>query len=239
MGTGICNVAGLTDRTRILLGDAAVETLARSRILCLGLGGVGGAAVEMLARMGAGSMTLVDGDTFSESNLNRQLGALHSTIGRSKAQVWRERCLEINPGGCFTAADRFIRSQQDIDELLQQEFDVVIDAIDELGPKCDFLAACHERGIFVISSMGAGGRRDAAQIRVADIGKTFGCPLAKAVRSRLRTRGITRGIPAVFTPEESAPRKPGEPVGSLSFIVCAFGLYLAQTAVDHLLQQNI
>ena len=225
-------------RTRLLIGDGGVERLARSRVLCLGLGGVGGSAVEMLARMGIGYMTLVDGDLFSESNINRQLGALDSSVGQSKALVWQRRCQDINAAGDFKAVPNFIRSQQDIDELLSAPFDVVIDAIDELKPKIDFLVSCRERDIFVISSMGAGGRRDISQIRVSDIGKTFGCPLAKAVRSGLRSRGINKGIPAVFTPEESAPRQAGQPVGSISYIVAAFGLYLAQTAVDHLLEQQ-
>ena len=222
-------------RTRLLIGDGGVEKLSRSRVLCLGLGGVGGAAVEMLARMGVGHITLVDGDVFSESNINRQLGALDSSVGKSKAEVWKLRCLDINAAGDFKAVPQFIRCQQDIDELLSEPFDVVIDAIDELKPKTDFLVSCHNRGIFVLSSMGAGGRRDISQIRMADISKTFGCPLAKAVRSGLRSRGINKGIPAVFTPEESAPRQSGQPVGSISYIVAAFGLYLAQSAVDHLL----
>ena len=222
-------------RTRLLIGEGGVEKLSRSRILCLGLGGVGGAAVEMLARMGVGHLTLVDGDLFSESNINRQLGALDSTVGISKAEVWQKRCQDINASGDFKAVPCFIRTQQDIDRLLSEPFDVVIDAIDELKPKTDFLVSCHNRGIFVLSSMGAGGRRDISQIRMADISKTFGCPLAKAVRSGLRSRGINKGIPAVFTPEESAPRQSGQPVGSISYIVAAFGLYLAQSAVDHLL----
>ena len=222
-------------RTRLLIGDEGIEKLARSRILCLGLGGVGGAAVEMLARMGAGHITLVDGDVFSESNINRQLGALDSSIGKFKADVWKQRCQDINARGDFKAVVQFIRSQQDIDTLLSEPFDVVIDAIDEIKPKTDFLVSCKERGIFVLSSMGAGGRRDVSQIRVADISKTFGCPLAKIVRKNLRERGIDKGIPAVFSPEESVPRQPGQPIGSISYIVCAFGLHLAQTAVNHLL----
>jgi tRNA A37 threonylcarbamoyladenosine dehydratase len=225
-------------RTRLLIGEAGIEKLARARVLCLGLGGVGGAAVEMLARMGIGNMTLVDGDIFSESNINRQLGALDSTRDRSKAEVWKERCQDINAAGNFKAVNSFIRSQQDIDLLLAEPYDAVIDAIDELKPKIDFLVSCQERGLFVISSMGAGGRRDVSQIRVADIGKTFGCPLAKVVRSGLRARGISKGIPAVFTPETSQERLPGQPVGSISYIVCAFGLYLAQTAVDKLLEES-
>ena len=222
-------------RTCLLIGNEGIEKLARSRVLCLGLGGVGGAAVEMLARMGVGHITLVDGDVFSESNINRQLGALDSTAGKFKAEVWKQRCQDINANGDFKAVVQFIRSQQDIDELLSSPFDAVIDAIDEIKPKTDFLISCKERGLFVLSSMGAGGRRDISQIRVADIGKTFGCPLAKVVRSNLRSRGINKGIPAVFSPEESIPRQPGQPVGSISYIVCAFGLHLAQTAVDHLL----
>lgn len=222
-------------RTRLLIGEEGIEKLARSRVLCLGLGGVGGAAVEMLARMGVGHITLVDGDVFSDSNINRQLGALDSTSGKPKAEVWKQRCQDINARGDFKAVVQFIRSQQDIDSLLSDPFDAVIDAIDEVKPKTDFLVSCKERGIFVLSSMGAGGRRDVSQIRVADIGKTFGCPLAKVVRSNLRSRGVNKGIPAVFSPEESIPRQPGQPVGSISYIVCAFGLHLAQTAVDHLL----
>lgn len=225
-------------RTQLLIGREGVEILSRARVLCLGLGGVGGGAVEMLSRMGIGHITLADGDVFSPSNINRQLGALVSSVGESKACVWQKRCLEINPAGDFRAVSRFIRCQEEIDELLAEPFDVVIDAIDELKPKIDFLVSCKQKGLFVISSMGAGGRRDVSLIRTADISKTFGCPLARAVRSGLRARGISKGIPAVFTPEESAPRQPGEPVGSLSYIVCAFGLYLAQMTVDHLLESK-
>lgn len=222
-------------RTRLLLGDAAVEKLKRSRVLVLGLGGVGGAACEMLARLGIGHLTLADGDVFSASNLNRQLGALSSTLGRSKAEVWKERCLDIAPDGDFRARNAFIRTQQDIDALLETPFDAVVDAIDDLPSKIAFLTACHQRNIFAVSSMGAGGRRDISQVRTADIGKTFGCPLAKIVRSGLRRNGITRGIPAVFSPEPPVPRQPGRPIGSAGWIVCAFGLHLVQLAAGHLL----
>lgn len=221
-------------RTRLLLGDAATEKLARSRVLVLGLGGVGGAACEMLARLGVGHLTLTDGDVFSPSNLNRQLGALSSTLGRNKAEVWRERCLDINPDGDFRAGSKFIRTGEEIDSVLAAPFDAVVDAIDDLPSKIAFLTACHQRGIFVASSMGAGGRRDISQIRTADIGKTFGCPLAKIVRAGLRKNGITRGIPAVFSPETPVPRLPGQPVGSASYVVCAFGLHLVQLVTAHL-----
>ena len=223
-------------RTRLLLGDAAVETLARSSVLVLGLGGVGGAAAEMLARLGIGHLTIVDGDVFSASNLNRQLGALSSTIGRNKAEVWRERCLDIAPDGDFRAEKKFIRTEEEIDALLATPFDAVVDAIDDLPSKIAFLTACHIRGIFAASSMGAGGRRDISQIRTADIGKTFGCPLAKIVRAGLRKNGIARGIPAVFSPETPVPRLPGQPVGSASYVVCAFGLHLVQLVTAHLLE---
>ena len=222
-------------RTRLLFGDAPVEKLARSRVLVLGLGGVGGAAAEMLARLGVGRLTLADGDVFSPSNLNRQLGALSSTLGRNKAEVWRERCLAINPDGDFRAENRFIRTEEEIDSLLAAPFDAVIDAIDDLPSKIAFLTACRRLGLFVASSMGAGGRRDISQIRAADIGKTFGCPLAKIVRSGLRKNGVTRGIPAVFSPETPVPRQPGQPVGSASYVVCAFGLHLVQLVTAHLL----
>ena len=222
-------------RTRLLLGDDAAETLARSSVLVLGLGGVGGAVCEMLARLGVGHLTLVDGDVFSASNLNRQLGALCSTLGRNKAEVWKQRCIDINPDGDLRAECTFIRTQQEIDDLLKTPFDAVADAIDDLPSKIAFLTACHRRGIFAASSMGAGGRRDVSQIRTADIGKTFGCPLAKIVRSGLRKNGISCGIPAVFSPETPVPRLPGQPVGSASHVVCAFGLHLVQLVTEHLL----
>ena len=224
-------------RTRLLLGDAAVEKLERSSVLVLGLGGVGGAAAEMLARLGIGRLTLADGDAFSASNLNRQLGALTSILGRNKAEVWRERCLDIAPGGDLRAVKEFIRTKEEIDSLLAAPFDAVVDAIDDLPSKIAFLTACHRRGIFAASSMGAGGRRDISQIRTADIGKTFGCPLAKIVRSGLRKNGIARGIPAVFSPETPVPRLPGQPVGSASYVVCAFGLHLVQLVTAHLLEE--
>ena len=221
-------------RTELVLNSTGVEKLSHARILIVGLGGVGGAALEMLVRAGVGNITMVDGDVFSLSNLNRQLGALHSNLGRNKAEVWAERCREINPGGNFTADANFLRSEEKIKELLSCGFDAVVDAIDETAAKTLLLSECAAKSLFTVSSMGAGGKRELVPIQVADISKTHGCPLAKIIRKNLRDLGVKHGIKAVFSPEQSIPRIPGKPVGSLSYIVAAFGLYLAREVIEHL-----
>lgn len=215
-------------RTELLLGAEGVSRLAQCHVLVLGTGGVGGYAVEHLARAGIGKLTLVDGDRVDESNCNRQIAALTSSVGRFKAEILAERCREINPEGIFTAVPRFLRSRGEIEELLDgDDFSGAVDAIDELRPKIEFLLCCRERKLALVSSMGAGGKLSPARISVADIGKTEGCPLARAVRQKLRERGVTKGIRAVFSPEPPLKRNAEGPIGSISYLPALFGGFCA------------
>jgi len=211
-------------RTRRLIGDAAADELARKHVLVLGLGGVGGYVAEFLARCGVGKLTLVDGDRVAVSNLNRQLPALRSTVGEYKAEVLARRFRDLNPAGEFTPLARFI-TPGDVAELLASaEFDGAADAIDDVAAKVAFILECRRRGLPLVSSMGAGNKLDPAQVAVADIAKSHGCPLARAVRRRLREAGVTRGVRVVFSPEVV---KTGGGFGTLSYMTAAFGVHSA------------
>ncbi len=186
-------------RTRLLVGDGGLERLRNAHVLVLGVGGVGAYAAEQLARAGIGRLTLIDGDCVELSNCNRQLPALSSTLGQPKALVMAERLRQVNPDLDVQSRIEFIR-ESDVPELLAGDFDYAVDAIDSLGPKIAFLLECRRRKLPLISSMGAGGKTDPAQIRLDDISRTYGCALARAVRSLLREHRVSRGIKVVFSP---------------------------------------
>ena len=188
------------ERTRLLLGEAALARLAAARVTVVGLGAVGSYAVEGLARGGVGHLRLVDFDRVEISNINRQLYALESTLGRPKAELAAARVKDINPACAVEALALFV-NRETVAAVLEPRPDLVIDAIDSLNAKVTLLAACVEAGVPAIASMGAARRTDPAQIRVADIGETFGCPLARFVRKRLHRRGIRSGIRCVFSGE--------------------------------------
>jgi len=235
--------APLFERTRILVGDAGVARLRGARILVAGLGGVGSFAAEALARAGVGHLTLADPDRVSPSNLNRQLLALGSTLGRAKVEVMGERVLDINPACRLTLVERFL-SAAEMPELVAGGFDQVVDAIDSLSSKVALIAACSGAGVPVASSMGAGGRLDPTRIRGGDLMDSRGCPLASVVRQRLRRRGIGRGVLAVWSEEPPMPPLPPEPTGrgrpraingTLSYLPALFGLTLAGLVIQRLL----
>lgn len=211
-------------RTRRLLGDAAADALGKKHVLVLGLGGVGGHVAEFLARCGVGSLTLVDGDRVALSNLNRQLPALRSTLGEYKAEVLARRLADINPDGKFFGVPRFVRPEE-VSELLDSaEFDGAVDAIDDVPAKVAFLLECRRRKLALVSSMGAGNKLDPGLVTVADISKSCGCPLARAVRKRLRDAGVTRGVRVVFSPEAI---KTESGFGTVSYMTAAFGVRCA------------
>ena len=211
-------------RTRRLLGNAAADALAKKHVLVLGLGGVGGYVAEFLARAGVGKLTLVDGDAITVSNLNRQLPALTTTLGRPKAEVAAERCRQINPAGEFASVPRFVKPEE-VDALLDSDtFDGAVDAIDDVPAKVAFLLGCRNRNIPVVSSMGAGNKLDPEQVRTADISKSHGDPLARAVRRKLREAGVAKGVPVVFSPE--VVKTPGA-FGTVSYMTAAFGVHAA------------
>ena len=224
-------------RTALLLGDEALQRLRKAHILVLGVGGVGGAAAEQLCRMGVGQLTLLDGDTVDPTNLNRQVAALHSTKGLYKAEVLAARFRDINPGGIFNAEVRFLKADE-CEELLERPFDLVIDAIDDVPAKVSFLRWAVEKKIKTVSAMGAGGKKEISEIRVADISKTFGDPLARKVRSELRQLGVTKGIQAVFSPEPRCQTHSLDIIGTVSYMPNAFGCHAAAAALKLLLGET-
>lgn len=187
-------------RTELLIGEDGLRRLQTARVAVFGLGGVGSFAVEALARSGIGELRLVDFDCVGPSNFNRQLYALRSTQGQAKVAVASARLRDINPELIIDAREAFFHTDT-AEELLAPPLDFVIDAIDSLGPKCELLAQCAERGVPVISAMGAAARTDPTALRIGSIWETEGCPLARKVRRTLRKRGITAEIPVVSSSE--------------------------------------
>ena len=233
----------LFERTRILVDEDGLATLRDARVFLAGLGGVGSYAAEALARAGIGALALVDHDCVAGSNLNRQLPALHSTLGRKKLEVVAERILDINPACRLTLIEEFL-APDTISQHLAYGFDVVLDAIDSLSSKTALIENAYRAGLTVISSMGAGGRLDPTRIRVTDLQLTRVCPLARAVRTQLRRRGVGRGVIAVWSdetplpplpPQEASRGRPRAVNGTVSFMPALFGFTLAGVAIRRLL----
>lgn len=230
-------------RTQLLLGDEKMERLRRAHVLVVGLGGVGAYAAEMICRAGVGRMTIVDADTVQPSNINRQLPALHSTIGRKKAEVLEARYKDINPDLELTVLPVFLKDEN-IPELLDAaSYDFVVDAIDTLSPKCHLIAEAMKRHIKIVSSMGAGAKSDITQVRFADIWETYHCGLSKAVRKRLQKMGIKRKLPVVFSTEQADPNavlltddemNKKSTCGTVSYMPAVFGCYLAEYVIKRL-----
>lgn len=237
------------ERTELLLGREAVTRLKCAHVVVAGMGAVGSFAVEALARSGVGHLRLVDFDTVHTSNLNRQLYALESTLGRSKVELAAGRVRDINPECAVEVLEVFI-SRETVPRVLAPPVDCVIDAIDSLGPKIDLLVACVEAGIPVVSSMGAARKTNPLAIRVAGVFESHTCPLARFVRSRLRARGVAGGVRCVFSTEPSAEHSLGDsgdrtgewvspeqnqsirrPLGSLVCVTGTVGLVAAREAI--------
>ena len=230
-------------RTELLLGKERMDRLQSSHVLVAGLGGVGAYAAEEICRAGVGEMTIVDADTINESNLNRQLPALHSTLGRMKADVMAERLKDINPDLKLTVIKDFIRDEK-TDQLLDStHFDFVVDAIDTLSPKVFFIRACVQRGLKLVSSMGAGAKLDPEQVKITDISKSFNCHLARMVRKKLHPLGIRSGFAVVFSgepaDENAIIETEGEQnklttTGTVSYMTALFGCYLASYVIRNI-----
>jgi tRNA A37 threonylcarbamoyladenosine dehydratase len=229
------------NRLELLIGREGLDRLAHSSVAVFGLGGVGSYAVEALVRGGVGRLTLVDFDTICLTNLNRQIHALDGTVGRPKAQVMAERCRAINPDIKVEALQDFYAADN-APELLDRGYDFVLDCIDHISSKLHLLQSCLERGLPVISSMGAANKTDPGQVHVADLAHTRTCRLARVIRRELRQRGIHGGIPVVYSTEEFRPLQGGlpeaesaadhyqshrAPLGSSSVIPPLFGLVMA------------
>ena len=234
---------GWQQRTELLLGKEKMERLRRAHVLVVGLGGVGAYAAEMLCRAGVGQMTIVDADTVQPTNINRQLPALHSTLGKPKAEVLAERFRDINPDLQLRVLPLYLNDEA-IPELLDNNrFDFIVDAIDTVSPKCYLIYHALRRGIKIVCSMGAGAKRDITQIRFADLGETYHCGLSKAVRKRLQKMGVKRKVPVVFSTEQADPNavvlvdnelNKKSTTGTVSYMPAVFGCYLAEYVIRKL-----
>lgn len=238
-------------RTRMLIGDEPLSRLAKARVAVFGVGGVGGFCVEALARAGVGTLHLYDDDTVSESNLNRQIVALHSTLGQPKGEVMARRVLDINPA-CQVKAVRMFYLPDNADTVDLTQYDYVVDCIDTVAAKLELVVRCTALNVPIISAMGSGNKLDPTAFVVTDLSKTQGCPLARVMRKELRKRGIQH-LKVVYSTEE--PRTPIRPMeteapaggdtrpgstarrdtpGSISFVPAAAGLVVASAVVRDL-----
>lgn len=217
-------------RTIKLVGEEGLARLKASSVLVVGIGGVGSYAAEAIARAGIGRITLMDGDSVQPSNLNRQLVALTSTLGRNKAEVMAERIRDIDSNTSVTALARFYEEDDDLDLTA---FDWVIDAIDSVIAKTALIKTAVEEDVNIVSAMGAAGKFD-TQFKIADISKTSTCPLAKVMRKRLREIGIEH-LPVVYSEEKPVPRE-GD-LGTLSYVPGAAGLCLAGYVIKSIIGQ--
>lgn len=242
-------------RVRLRYGDEGIARLKGARVAIIGLGAVGSFALEALARTGIGHLRLIDSDVVSPSNLNRQILALRSTIGRPKADVARERVLQISPSTKVSAHQLFF-AQDTAAQILQPPLDAVVDAIDSLGPKVELLATCVKSGLPIFSSMGAADRTDPNKLRTGNLFDAEICPLARLVRKRLRRRGVSDGVWAVWSeeqPQEPAERdgeddpdpspfargRPRPPLPSLAPLPGMFGLALANEVILRVLNGTL
>ena len=232
------------ERTTLLVGDKALETLRNSHVLVVGLGGVGAYAAEQICRAGVGEMTIVDGDTINPSNRNRQLPALVSTTGKPKAQVVGDRLLDINPELKLHIIQEYIRDDRMI-EILETKFDYVVDAIDTLSPKIFLIYHSLQKGHKLVSSMGSGGKLDPTKVEIADFSQSRICPLARVLRKRLGRFGVRGGFQVVFSTEEVPQHAmipcEGEPnkkttIGTISYMPPLFGCMMASVVVRGLLE---
>lgn len=232
------------DRTKQLIGRSAVEKLADCRVAVFGIGGVGSFVCEALARGGIGNLDLFDSDTVDITNINRQLIALDSTVGKFKTDVMKERIADINPVAKVTSNKVFITPEV-ADRMDFTKYDYVVDAIDNVTAKIALCQRAFENKVPIISAMGAGNKLDPTKFQIADIEKTSGCPLAKVMRVELRKRGI-KGVKAAFSPQPAIkPEKSEERVGSgrpspasISFVPSVMGLIIAGEVICDLIKNT-
>ena len=234
-------------RTELLVKEEGIERLQSANILIVGLGGVGSFAAEFLVRSGIGNLTIVDGDTVDITNINRQLPALNSTIGKNKTDVVAERILDINPKINLKKINEFLEPEQMEEILTQEKFDYVLDCIDRLSPKLALIITCKRKKIKLVSAMGAGGKTDPSKVMVRDISKTNNCFLAKQIRKKLKKEQIHKGFRCVFSTEiqdeNSLKMTDGSNYkksfyGTISYMPAIFGLYAAAEVIRFLLKKE-
>lgn len=225
------------ERTELLLGEDKMQRLRKAHVLVVGLGGVGAYAAEMICRAGVGEMTIIDADTVQPSNINRQLPATHATIGRAKAEVLAERFRDINPEVKLHVKVEYLKDDMIPDLLDSSHFDFIVDAIDTVAPKCYLIYHALQRRLPIVSSMGAGAKKDITQVRFADLWETYHCGLSKAVRKRLQKLGMKRHLPVVFSTEQADAnavilidneQNKKSTAGTISYMPAVFGCYLAE-----------
>lgn len=229
-------------RTELLLKKEQLEKLKNSHVLVVGLGGVGAYAAEMLCRAGVGKLTIVDGDEVELTNINRQLPATHSNIGKLKANILAERFRDINPKIEIEVIAEYIRDERMI-EILQTNYDYIIDAIDTLAPKVFLIYHAVQRGLKIVSSMGSGGRMNPELVRASDISKSYNCRLAYILRKRLGKLGIREGVKVVFSSElvskEAVVAEEGlnkkSAVGTISYMPPIFGCHIGGIAINDII----
>ena len=234
-------------RTELLVKEEGIERLQSANILIVGLGGVGSFAAEFLVRSGIGNLTIVDGDTVDITNINRQLPALNSTIGKNKTDVVAERILDINPKLNLKKINEFLEPERMEKILTQEKFDYVLDCIDSLSPKLALIITCKRKKIKLVSAMGAGGKTDPSKVMVRDISKTNNCFLAKQIRKKLKKEQIHKGFRCVFSTEiqdeNSLKMTDGSNYkksfyGTISYMPAIFGLYAAAEVIRFLLKKE-
>ena len=234
-------------RTELLVKEEGIERLQSANILIVGLGGVGSFAAEFLVRSGIENLTIVDGDTVDITNINRQLPALNSTIGKNKTDVVAERILDINPEINLKKINEFLEPERMEEILTQEKFDYVLDCIDSLSPKLALIITCKRKKIKLVSAMGAGGKTDPSKVMVKDISKTNNCFLAKQIRKKLKKEQIHKGFRCVFSTEiqdeNSLKMTDGSNYkksfyGTISYMPAIFGLYAAAEVIRFLLKKE-
>lgn len=239
------------ERTAILIGEEGLERLREATVMVVGLGGVGAYAAEMLCRAGVGKMILLDSDRVNLSNKNRQLLAMDSTLDLLKSEVLASRLKDINSKVELTIISEYLE-ESNIEEIFREaesggKIDYLVDAIDTLAPKIELIKYCRDNNIPHVTSMGAGAKLDATKIRIADISKSYNCPLAYILRKKLRKEGISKGFNVVFSeelPDREAiiavdnERNKKSQVGTISYIPAVFGCVCAQEALRALLEQK-
>ncbi|KQB42276.1 ThiF family adenylyltransferase [Flavobacterium aquidurense] len=238
-------MAEWTERAELLFTKEGLQNLQNSNVLVVGLGGVGSFAAEFLARAGVGNMTIVDGDVVDITNINRQLPALHSTVGQPKITIVGDRLMDINPELKLTRVQEFLSPERAF-EIVSPEFDYVLDCIDSITPKLNLIIAAKRKRVKIISSMGAGGKMLASKVKVTDISKTINCYFSKAIRKRLKAEKINK-LKVVFSSEiqdeKSLKLTDGKNFkksfyGTNSYMPGLFGLHIAETVIRHLLKKE-
>jgi len=232
------------ERAELLFKPEGIQKLEKANVLVVGLGGVGSFAAEFLARAGVGTITIVDGDIVDITNINRQLPALHSTIGQSKVKIMAQRLMDINPDLKLTCIEEFLSPDRAF-EIVSPDFDYVLDCIDSITPKINLILAAKRKRVKIISCMGAGGKMDASKVKVSDINNSENCKLARTIRRRLKEYKIDK-VKVVFSSEiqdeKSLKMTDGSNYkksfyGTNSWMPCLFGLYAAETAINYLLKK--